>query len=259
MDEVIALDGGRSFGVLTRAQQPARRKAVVLFNAGLIHRTGPFRLYVNLARELARQGFDVLRFDLPGIGDSQLGTHPSSEAVIAEAMDTVQAATGSSDFIVGGICSAADLSWKIASLERRVSGLILLDGMAVQNRWFRVGQIGLLLKRPFSAWPGMLARFLKAKPEDAPGLLDFRDWPDHARFQSQLGEMLERGVKVLAFYTGGVSYYLLHPRQLDATFGKFRSHPNLRVEYRPDFDHILFSPLDRQQAIESICEWSGSV
>lgn len=259
MDEVIALDGGRSFGLLTRAQQPARGKAVVLLNAGLIHRTGPFRLHVHLARELARQGFDVLRFDLPAIGDAPLGTHAGNESAVAEAMDRVQSVTGSQDFIVGGICSAADLGWKVASLEHRVSGLLLLDGMAVQNKWFRVGQIGLLLKRPLSSWPGMLGRFFKAKPENAPGLMDFRDWPEHAAFKAQAGEMLGRGVKVLAFYTGGVSYYLLHRRQLDATFGKFRSHAGLRVEYRPDLDHILFSPLDRQQAIDSICEWSRSV
>lgn len=259
MDEVIVLDGGRSFGVLTRAQQPARRKAVVLFNAGLIHRTGPFRLHVHLARELARQGFDVLRFDLPGMGDAPLGTHANQESAVAEAMDTVQAETGSGDFIVGGVCTAADLGWKIAAAEPRVSGVLLLDGMAVQNKWFRVGQLGLLLKRPLLSWPGMVARFFKAKPEDAPGVMDFRDWPDPASFKQQLGSMLGRGVKVLAFYTGGISYYLLHSRQLDATFGKFRSHANLEVEYRPGLDHILFSPLDRQQVIERVCEWSRSV
>ena len=43
--------------------------AVVLLNAGLVHRIGPNRLYVNTARRLADAGFTVLRFlakeDLP--------------------------------------------------------------------------------------------------------------------------------------------------------------------------------------------------
>ncbi|HEY5972738.1 MAG TPA: hypothetical protein VIT22_12400, partial [Pseudoxanthomonas sp.] len=98
MEEVIALDGGRSFGLLNRASGTARGTTVVLLNAGLIHRVGPFRLYVRLARELAESGFDVLRFDLPGIGDGQPGSHASNDSFIAEALDAAQAATGSRDF-----------------------------------------------------------------------------------------------------------------------------------------------------------------
>jgi pimeloyl-ACP methyl ester carboxylesterase len=259
MDEILALDGGRSFGVLSRAVGAARGKTVVLLNAGLIHRTGPFRLHVHLARELAAKGFDVFRFDMPNIGDAPAGSHATVEAALLEVLDTVQDATGAGEIIVGGICSAADMGWKLAVHDRRVSGLLLLDGMAVHNHWFRIGQMGLLLKRPPAAWPGMMARFLKPKPEGTPGLMDFRDWPDHGTFKSQLAQMLERGVKVLALYSGGIAYYLLHPRQLDATFGSARRNPQLQIEYWPEMDHILFSPLDRQRTLERIREWSLSV
>lgn len=255
MDEVIPLDGGRSFGILTRASGSRRGKAVVLLNAGLIHRIGPFRLHVHLARKLAMHGFDVLRFDLPRVGDAPAGSHATEQAAIREAMDVLQAATGSGEFVVGGICSGADQGWITAVSDRRVSGLFLMDGMAVKNLWFRLGQLGLLLKRPVSTWPGMAVRFLRSEKQDAPGVADFRNWPDQAAFKEQLAGMLERGVKILAIYTGGISYYLLHRRQLDATFGASRGHPCLDVEYWPAVDHILFSPLDRKRTVERICAW----
>ena len=100
MDEVVALDGGRGFGLLTRSKGAPKGRAVVLFNAGLIHRMGPFRLHVHLARRLAEQGLDVFRFDMPRIGDAPAGTHPDAESVVREALDAVQASTGARSFIV---------------------------------------------------------------------------------------------------------------------------------------------------------------
>lgn len=256
MDEVVALDGGRGFGLLTRSKGAPKGRAVVLFNAGLIHRMGPFRLHVHLARRLAEQGLDVFRFDMPRIGDAPAGTHPDAESVVREALDAVQASTGARSFIVGGICSAADQGWRIALADTRVDGVLLLDGMAVRGPWFRIGQLRLMLARSPLRWPGMLLRLLRAKPDDAPGLSDFRDWPEHGQFLAQAGQLLERGVRILAFYTGGVSYYLLHPRQIDATFGRYRRDPRLDVEFWPQLDHILFSASDRARVIDRIGAWA---
>ncbi|MBD9479898.1 hypothetical protein [Pseudoxanthomonas sp. PXM02] len=256
MDEVIALDGGRAFGLLTRAQGTPKGRAVVLFNAGLIHRMGPLRLHVHLARRLAAQGLDVVRFDMPRIGDAPAGTHADAESVVREVLDTVQAMTGARGFIVGGICSAADQGWRTALADTRVDGVLLLDGMAVQGTWFRAGQLKLMLARSPLRWPGMLLRLLRPKPDDAPGINDFRDWSTHGQFLEQAGQLLGRGVKILAFYTGGVSYYLLHPRQIDATFGRHRRDRRLEVEFWPQIDHILFSASDRARVIDRISTWA---
>ena len=43
---------------------------VILLNSGLVHRVGPNRVYVKLARRLAGLGLTVLRFDYSGVGDS---------------------------------------------------------------------------------------------------------------------------------------------------------------------------------------------
>lgn len=259
MEEVIPLEGGRGFGLLTRAAGPVRGITVVLLNAGLIHRVGPFRLYVQLARELARDGFDVLRFDQPGIGDGYPGGHATNESFIGEAFDAAQAVTGSREFVVGGICSAADQGWRYALADSRVTGLLLLDGMAHKNLWFRFAQLWRLIRRPLSAWPGTFRRLLQAKPADAPAVEDFRDWPTPAEFRSQLAQLLARGVRVFAFYTGGIPYYLLHPKQFDTTFGALRNHAALQVEFCSDLDHTLFSPVDRGQVVDRIRSWCGNL
>ena len=49
----------------------AKRCGVLICNAGLQAKAGPFRLGVRLARKLTRIGYHVLRFDYPGIGDSE--------------------------------------------------------------------------------------------------------------------------------------------------------------------------------------------
>jgi alpha/beta superfamily hydrolase len=65
---------GSLIGIVTSA---ARRNnedkpGVVLLNPGIVHRVGPGRIYVKIARALAEQGFTVLRFDFSGIGDSSV-------------------------------------------------------------------------------------------------------------------------------------------------------------------------------------------
>ncbi len=256
MDEVIALDGGRSFGLLTRAGAGSRSTLVVLLNPGLIHRTGPFRLHVLLARRLAAQGFDVFRFDLPRVGDAPGGSHASRNASVEDALDVVMGMTGSSDVVVGGLCSAADLGWQCAVNDTRVTGLLLIDGMAVRNHWFRIGQLGLLLRRGPVAWPGMISRVLRSSTFAGPGMMDFREWPEQGEFRAQLAKMLDRGTKVLAIYTGGVAYYMLHRRQLDETFGSYRGHSRLQVEYWPELDHMLFVPEDRMRMVDRISRWA---
>ena len=61
-------------GVVTdppKSTEDRKRPAIVLLNSGLVHKVGPNRLNVKLARMLATMGFPVLRFDLSGIGDSK--------------------------------------------------------------------------------------------------------------------------------------------------------------------------------------------
>jgi len=62
-------DGGRLFGILTLPSRSHRKApglpVFVFLNAGLLHRVGPHRLYVLLARDLSRMGFSSLGVAAP--------------------------------------------------------------------------------------------------------------------------------------------------------------------------------------------------
>ncbi|HWU86648.1 MAG TPA: hypothetical protein VN253_05215, partial [Kofleriaceae bacterium] len=64
------------FGIVTLPPEQLRaaseeRPFAVLLNSGLMHRVGPFRTGVELARSLAARGVRVLRYDRSGLGDSR--------------------------------------------------------------------------------------------------------------------------------------------------------------------------------------------
>src|SRR5690606_5668052 len=110
-------------------------------NAGLVHRMGPYRLHVQMARRLAAQGYVVLRFDQSGLGDSTLSPRVSDNRKrdeLAAALDLVARETGVARFVLGGLCSGADDAFNLAPLERRVVGLMLLDGVGYPTRGHQI-------------------------------------------------------------------------------------------------------------------------
>ena len=103
-----------------------------MLNAGVIHRIGPHRFNVKLARALASQGAAVLRMDLSGQGDS--GVHPQAlpfqEQAIADlraAMDHLQRICSVDRFVIAGICSGAFNGLATALVDERVAGLWMLE------------------------------------------------------------------------------------------------------------------------------------
>jgi hypothetical protein len=258
MEEVIAFGDAGDFGILTRARGTTRGATVVLLNAGLIHRPGPLRLHVDLADHLAASGFDVFRFDLPGVGDA--GMRGAATAKVAQVFDVLAFRTGNARFLVGGICSAADLGWRMATIDDRVAGLLLIDPLAVKGGWYRIGRLQMLLRMsPFTLLRKLGRRLSRLSSGEAPppAAEDYRDWPTPDEFRAGIARALDRGVRVLGFYTGGVTGYLLHRRQLAATYGRLRGHAGLRLEFHPELDHILFAARDRRRVVEAIGNWAG--
>ncbi|MEO8459071.1 MAG: alpha/beta fold hydrolase [Dokdonella sp.] len=255
--------GDGLFGFLTRpphnvAAGSEPRPTVLLLNAGLIHRSGPFRLHTHLARELAKAGHAVLRFDLPGVGDAAFDHERAQSQIVVRIMDRLQRVVGSSGFIVGGICSAADLGWRVAVADQRVRGVILLDGVARKGFWFHVGQAQLFLRRSPRRWFGMLARRIApAKTQLAARASDddLREWPTIGHERDELAQLVARGTRVLALYTGGVATYFLHRRQFLASFGSAAQHPNVQFDFWPECDHLFMAAGDRVRLRRHIGNW----
>lgn len=126
-------------GVVTQPDSGSARTgapAVVLLNSGLIHRVGPNRLYVSLARRLAGMGLTTLRFDLSAIGDSaqRRDTTPFQVSSIEEtraALDHLQAHWGAERFLLGGICTGAVVSFRTALQDPRVAGVCLINAQGL--------------------------------------------------------------------------------------------------------------------------------
>ena len=69
LGETAHVFGDGLVGVLHHGAQGARQDtAVILLNAGMVQRMGPYRGGVQLARSLAGGGFPVFRFDQSGLG-----------------------------------------------------------------------------------------------------------------------------------------------------------------------------------------------
>jgi pimeloyl-ACP methyl ester carboxylesterase len=126
----------RLFGVLVKPTVRPRtdRPAIVMMNAGTVHRIGPHRLYVGMARELAELGFNVLRVDLSGIGDSpvvkgeeNLCYPPDYIGDATLAMDELAAKIGAKRFILSGLCSGADIAFQLGVRDRRVAGVVMMN------------------------------------------------------------------------------------------------------------------------------------
>ncbi|MCW8879670.1 MAG: hypothetical protein OQK51_21630, partial [Kangiellaceae bacterium] len=65
-------ENNRLHGVLTTPSNNNSKLTLVLINAGFLSTQGPFRLYTLLARHLASLNVATLRFDLGGIGNSEM-------------------------------------------------------------------------------------------------------------------------------------------------------------------------------------------
>ncbi len=138
VEEPLVVDGNhRLFGILVRPQDRARSDlpTIVMTNAGTVHRIGPHRIYVSMARAWAAIGFDVLRLDLSGIGDSPVAAgsdenlcYPKTGVVdCQDAMTALEAKTGAKRFIVAGLCSGGDFAYQMGIKEPRVVGVVMMN------------------------------------------------------------------------------------------------------------------------------------
>ena len=226
--------------------------AVILFNAGMVQRSGPHRSSVLLARALAGHGFPVLRFDQSGLGDSPISTTASANRRHAElraAIDLLAAQTGARRFVIGGICSAADNAFRLAALEPRVHGLLLLDGLAYRTPgyWWRY-----LLPRVFH--PGKVWRWWRQRGAQT-DMANFRDFPTQAEAVAQMTDMVARDLRLLFVFTGGAYRYFNHAGQLSAGLGAAARSAQVSLAYWPDCDHTFYLQRDRVRLQDTIAAW----
>lgn len=127
----------RVFGIASMPAEaaPARRRGLLLLNAGSVHHVGPNRLHVALARRWAAHGHVVLRLDVSGIGDSAPWPGependpytPRAIADVAAAVAWLRARAGVEEVHAIGLCSGA------YSAQRAADAGVALDGFVAIN------------------------------------------------------------------------------------------------------------------------------
>lgn len=255
-------------GIVTQPdpdQAIAHAPAFVILNSGILHRVGASRLYVQLARTLAAEGFTTLRFDFSGVGDSEVrkDTIPVEERFVTEtreAMDYLQEITGSRTFVVGGLCSGADGAFFTSLEDDRVVGLWQIDAFCYRTpRYYRRRYL------PKLADPRAWAHSIKVRV--APEEMEERDdeqfvkpeyrrvFPPKEVVGEGLGKLIEREVGLYFLFTGGLEDYNYANQHAD-TFPEIDLRRKAELRFEPAATHMV-TDLDHQAVfLDDMRSWS---
>ena len=278
-DEVLALGpDGRLVGIVSHpsgGHSLARAATIlpgtpdpglILLNAGVLHRVGPHRLHVVLARRVASAGITALRLDLGGIGDSTAASDAASFRDSAVA-DTRAAMTGLTDmlgiprFVLFGICAGADNAIATALVDERVAGIVLVDPPTyatplgrlrdLRARVAKYGSPGEVLRRGLATAERALRRAIERlgrRTDAAPS--GGRELPPVATYRAQLTALVDRGVRILAIFSG------IHGPRYNHTDQLFELCPELRGRldrvYYPDANHTFTELAAQAELIDAV-------
>ena len=262
--------GGALSGILTEPVGHSGGPGVLLLNAGLLHRVGPNRLYVSLARRLAALGLPVLpASDYSGLGESEPRRDEATleQSMLEEGLEAMRflQAEGVADrFVPMGLCAGAEQSQRLAHADARVVGAARIDGYAYRTRGYYAREVArhLLSARSWRRLAGGVLRRRQAGASSPapsnPGGVDFvREFPPRAECLAQLESVLARDVELFLVFTGGGMAELYnHPGQFGATFPSLRGHPRIRLEFMPLADHTFTLRKQQDAVLASIEAWA---
>ena len=262
-------DQTKLIGILTEPEtRHAGSPVVLLINAGIVHRVGPFRLHVNVARVLAKHGFASLRMDLSGLGDSQgrTGKLTKDERVqrdVGEAMEFLTTAGLGNRFVILGLCSGAYHAHQVAVADSRVVGAIFLDGIVFRTiGYFWRHRVGRLFRARF--WRNALKRrWLSFKrkhgavcDEQANKLAEaeyFQVARSRQTIADELHELQKRDTQLLFIYTGDYDD-ICDRNQFQEMFG-IKPNDQLQVDYLAQASHTYRIAQHRDQLSQRIASW----
>lgn len=272
MSERIVQFGPRGglVGTLTDAAPEARRGdglGLLLLNAGLVHRVGPHRVNVKLARLAARHGVPSLRFDLSGRGDSGPGERSrdfraQAVADIRVALSVLAAHAGTRRHVLFGMCSGADDGVAAAIDEPGISSVVLFDPYVFPTMRWRA-RIYASKLRKFRLLGGLAylrkRRFERSAYEDNV-LMNFgRETPPIAEFANTLRALCDRGVAVRLVYSGSTVDERDFATQRRMLLGRYGLSGAVAAEFLPEVDHVVTSIDSQRRLIERFGDWLNDV
>jgi len=268
-------------GVVTEPRSVAsstKLPAIIILNAGLLHRVGPNRLHVKIARKMADAGFTTLRFDFSGNGDSTVRNDniPFGQSAIDEIQDAINYLSFTKrieKFILVGICSGADVAIKATCCNNHVVGTVGINGFylggdisremkvhvvsSIQNRYYQKHLFNYKswwrLVTGKSDLSGIIS-FLATRMKD---LLSKRRQPSPPTHYSKTAKFLPRSnANIFLVYSEGSAaldtFQLAHKNSINT----LTSSGKLSIKVIKHSDHV-FTLLESQNILmDLISKWA---
>jgi dienelactone hydrolase len=259
-------EDGRLNGMVTHpCNEKISRAGVILLNAGFLHKVGPNRIYVKIARKLSRENYTVLRFDFSGIGDSysSLATqsHESRKnREIKNGIDFICSKYNLSKIVLIGFCSGADAALNYLGEDDRIIGTILINGYLADEK--KLGEIYKFaqthlqkryynssifksdrLKRLFtgkSDYKAIVKLFTPKKIKNAGENDAFRKWNEIVKNSNHYN--------IYIIISSGSVSYDIYKHYLEKRMKNSLETPNIEVEIINETDH-LFTLIDSQNLL----------
>lgn len=282
-------DSDNLIGIHTSSAASSKRPGIVLVNSGVVHRAGPNRLYVNIARQLAAVGYPVLRFDLSGIGDSSprsdaLSFEKSAISETSAAMAALGAESDCSGFILCGICSGADISFLTCRDNPAVLGAVLINGRGLHgvtddsgdaidagiNSTLRASESARYLWKSAlfnsASWRKLLSgqsnpiellrvvgrQFLRR-------FIGSEQVPENApELRAAFHCILDRGTALLMVYSEGDPALDYMQLMLGKEMTRIASYPNFAEIRMPGADHTFTARHHRDELIAALRRWADA-
>ena len=270
MNETICQFGPQQSitGILSQPEESQRVEdapIAIILNAGIVHRIGPFRLHVDLARNLAQKGYSTLRMDLSGLGDStpRQGKVESDRRAmfdVNDAMEFLTKETGVDKFVLVGLCSGAYNAHQVAVKDERVVGAVFMDGIVFRTFGFFIRHYVFRLFKP-RFWRNAVKRRLHSQESNdgqaGQSLAESEFFSDELvqdEIIRDLKNLMQRGVQMLFLYTDGFDD-ICGREQFQEMYGFRPDDGQLQVEYYPKSEHTFRLTENRRVACERVATW----
>lgn len=264
IEKVVTFGPAEQVGILTlpRDGNYSDRPAVLMWNVGLNHRVGPFRIYVELSRRLASVGVAAFRFDASGLGDSGVRREAVSDMGredldVSDAMDAVTRRTGIQSFVLVGFCSSVDAAHRVSVQDPRVVSVVHLEGYAFDTpgslrrrtrRWLSRRRWE---RRAWLAFPRLFPRLGGPINLNAESVYK-RDYPAWSKFAHDLVLLTRRGASLLFVYAGGDTSFN-HEGQFWEMFGSPQlDRTKISIVYYSRADHTFFDVQIRDAVVTRV-------
>lgn len=271
-ENVFAFGEGKCLlGVLSDPESQSSPKesiGILFLNAGVLHHVGPNRLWVDMGRLFAEQGFVSLRFDLAGFGDSlnrrtQQSYEQRSILDIQEAMDFLDAKKGIKKFVLIGFCSGAENAHHAALADDRIVGAVFMDGYAYRTVLFFIKRSLIILSNPLK-----ILKFIVRKIISLPGYLSQRsrerdqrkdifasELPPKQDYLNELQRLIDRKVAMLFLFSKGMAKHYNYHRQFYDMFKTLNFDGMVNHIFFHEADHMYTLLETRETLMNHILQW----